>query len=183
MKRSMEFELAWQGMKLGEHNFEFQLGKDFFTGEHSSLEDIVDIEAKVELKFVKHETFFELHFDIGGYIITPCDRCGDEFRMELWDEFDLIVKLDDSERDEMMEEDADVVFIPRSETVLDISKWLYEFVVLSIPLQRIHPDDAEGKSTCNQEALRLLGKLAEQPEAPKNDLWEGLKSIKIKKSK
>lgn len=183
MKRKMEFELAWQGMKLGEHQFEFLLNNDFFADSHGPLEDIIDVEAKVALRFVKHESFFELHFDIGGFIITPCDRCGDEFRMELWDEFDLIVKLDDSEREEGLEEDADVVFIPRSETVLDVSRWLYEFVVLSIPLQRIHPVDGEGRSTCNEEALRLLGKLAEQPDEPKNDIWKGLKSINIKKNK
>jgi uncharacterized metal-binding protein YceD (DUF177 family) len=179
----MEFELAWQGMKLGEHHFEYLLNDDFFANHEGSLEDIVEIEAKVALRFVRHESFFEMHFDIGGYIVTPCDRCGDEFRMELWDEFDLIVKLDDSEREEEIEEDADVVFIPRSETVLDISRWLYEFVVLSIPLQRIHPVDADGNATCNEEALRLLGKLAEQPDEPKNDIWKGLKSINIKKNK
>lgn len=179
----MEFELAWQGMKLGEHQFDYLLNNDFFANSQGPLEEITDIEAKVGLRFVKRENFFELHFDIGGWIMTPCDRCGDEFRMELWDEFDLVVKLDDSEREEGWEEEADVVFIPRSETVLDISRWLYEFVVLSIPLQRIHPTDANGRDTCNEEALRLLGKLAEQPEEPKNDIWNGLKSINIKKNK
>jgi uncharacterized metal-binding protein YceD (DUF177 family) len=183
MKRRIEFELAWQGLKLGEHIFDYQLGIDFLKEKGDLQEDIKDIEANVTIKFVKHESFFELHFDIGGYIITPCDRCGDDFKLNLWDEFDLIVKLSDTETAEEMDEDADVVFVPRSETVLDISNWIYEFIVLSFPLQRIHPDNANGEPDCNKEALKLLGKLAEQPEEKKNDIWKGLQSIKINKNK
>jgi uncharacterized metal-binding protein YceD (DUF177 family) len=182
MKRSMEFELAWQGLKLGEHIYEYQLGNKFLQENGTMPDDISDIEAKVILKFDKHESFFELHFDIDGFIITPCDRCGDDFKLALWDEFDLIVKLSDTETAEEIEEDADVVFVPRSETVLDISKWLYEFLILSIPLQRVHPDNANGQSGCNQEVLKLLGQLAEQPQEKKNDIWKGLQSIKINKN-
>lgn len=181
MKRRMEFELAWQGLKLGEHILDYQLGMDFLKEKGYAGDDIKDIEAKATVKFVKHESFFELHFDIGGFAITPCDRCGDDFRLNLWDEFDLIVKLSDAEDADETEEDADVVFIPRSETVLDISDWLYEFIILSIPLQRIHPNNASGAPDCNPEALKLLGKLAEQPEEKKNDIWKGLQSIKINK--
>lgn len=182
MKRSMEFELAWQGLKLGEHIFDYQLNSDFLAEQGEIPEDVKEVMADVTLKFEKHASFFELHFDIGGEFWTLCDRCGDELKMQLWDEFDLIVKLSDTETAEEMEEDADVVFIPRSETVLDIRKWLYEFTVLSIPLQRIHADKADGTSGCNEEVLKLLGQLAEQPQEKKNDIWKGLESVKINKN-
>lgn len=179
MKRSMEFELAWQGLKLGEHILDYQLNSAFLKEYGVLPEDITDIEANVTLKFDKHESFFELHFDIDGFVITPCDRCGDDFKLTLWDEFDLIIKLDDIEATEEEEEDADVVFIPRSETVLDLSKWLYEFLILSIPLQRVHPNKANGESGCNEDVLKLLGQYTEQSEEKKNDIWKGLESLKI----
>lgn len=182
MKRSMEFELAWQGLKLGEHILDYQLDSAFLTEKGVMPEDIKDIEANVTIKLEKHESFFELHFDIDGFIITPCDRCGDDFKLGLWDEFDLIIKLSDAENVENEEEDADVVFWPRNETVMDISKWLYEFLILSIPLQRVHPNTASGESGCNQEALKLLGQYTEQHEEKKNDIWKGLESIKINKN-
>lgn len=182
MKRSMEFELAWQGLKLGTHIFDYQLDSSFLKEKGEMPDDVIDIEAKVNLKFEKHESFFELHFDIDGFIITPCDRCGDDFKLTLWDEFDLIIKLSDAESTEELEEDADIVFIPRSETVLDISKWLYEFLILSIPLQRVHLDKENGESGCNQDVLKLLGQLSEQPQEKKNDIWKGLESIKINKN-
>lgn len=179
MKRSMEFELAWQGLKLGEHILDYQLNSAFLKEYGVMPEDITDIEANVTLKFDKHESFFELHFDIDGFVITPCDRCGDDFKLMLWDEFDLIIKLNDAEATEEEEEDADVVFVPRSETVLDLSKWLYEFLILSIPLQRVHPNKANGQSGCNEDVLKLLGQYTEHPEEKKNDIWKGLESIKI----
>lgn len=183
MKRSMEFELAWQGLKLGEHLLHYQIGKDFLIERGTSLpEDVIDIEAGINLKFDKHENFFALHFDIDGFIITPCDRCGDEFKMQLWDEFDLIIKLTDMEQDEQIDEDADIAFIPKSETVLDISKWLYEFLILSIPLQRVHPLGTDGESTCNPEVLKLLGKFAEPTTKNKNDIWKGLDTLQNNKN-
>ncbi len=179
MKHSMEFELAWQGLKIGEYNYDYTVGLDFLKERGEDFKELKDLLATVNLKFTKHESFFELHFDIGGYFISPCDRCGDDFRFELWDEFDLILKLTDSESAEEVEEDADVAFISRSETVLDIGKWIYEFIILSIPLQHIHPNDEKGESLCNKEALALLGKLALKPEEKTNDIWKGLSNIKI----
>ena len=180
MKRSMEFELAWQGLKLGEHILDFQLNSAFLTDYGVMPEDITDIQANVTVKFDKHESFFALHFDIDGFVITACDRCGDDFKLMLWDEFDLIIKLNEAEATEEEEEqDADVVFIPRSETVLDLSKWLYEFLILSIPLQRFHPAQSNGESGCNEAVLKLLGQFTEQTEEKKNDIWKGLESIKI----
>jgi uncharacterized metal-binding protein YceD (DUF177 family) len=179
MKHSMEFELAWQGLKPGVHVYEYEVGKEFMATHGEARSEYKDIHAQVKLRFDKHDGFFQLHFDIGGYIITPCDRCGDDFRMELWDEFDLIVKLTGGDEEHEEAEDADVVFIPRSETVIDVGKWIYEFIVLSIPIQRIHPNDAEGRPGCNEAALKLLGDLTEQKEEKKNDIWKGLESIKI----
>jgi hypothetical protein len=46
--------------------------------------------------------------------------------------------------------------------------------MLSLPLQRVHP---EGQ--CNPEALRLLTQLDHAEDAPEHDIWKGLKNIKI----
>jgi uncharacterized metal-binding protein YceD (DUF177 family) len=118
-----------------------------------------------------------MHFDIDGLVTAPCDRCGDEFRLRLWDEFDLVIKLT-GEDVEKIEDEDDVIFIPRSETVIDISNWLYEFIMLSVPLQHIHPDKDNGEPGCNPDALNLLDKLSEPSEPVKNPLWKGLEKLK-----
>ncbi len=177
MKHNREFEIAWQGLKLGPHTYIYDLD-DRFMEEREVEEGFKDWNARVTLGFDKHESFFMLHFDIDGHVTVPCDRCGDDFELRLWDEFDLIIKLTGEETAKIEDED-DVVFIPRNETVIDISNWLYEFVMLSVPLQHIHPDNADGTSACNEQALKLLDKLSETPEEPnENPLWKALETFK-----
>lgn len=176
MKHSREFQIAWQGLKPGPHTIIYDID-DRFMQEHGQLSDERNWAAKVTLLFDKHEGFFMLKFDIDGKITVPCDRCGDDFDLKLWDEFNLLIKLlgDDTQN---IDEEDDVVFIPRSETVIDIGNWIYEFLMLSVPLQHIHPDNANGSSGCNPQALNLLDKLKEVEEAPINPIWKGLDGLK-----
>lgn len=176
MKHNREYEIAWQGLKPGPHTYVYDID-DRFMQEREVDETFKNWQARITLTFDKHENFFMLHFDIDGTVTIPCDRCGDDFPLRLWDEFDLIIKLtgDDVEK---IEDEDDVIFIPRSETVIDISKWLYEFLTLSIPLQHIHPDKADGTSDCNPQALNLLNQLTEHGDAEINPLWKGLEAFK-----
>jgi len=177
MKHNREFEIAWQGLKPGPHTYVYDID-DVFMQEQEVDDTFKDWNVKITLGFDKHESFFMMHFDIDGLVTVPCDRCGDEFRLKLWDEFNLVVKLlgEDSEK---IEDEDDVVFIPRSETVIDISNWLYEFIMLSVPLQHLHPDKENGEPGCNPAALNLLDKLSETTEPIKNPLWQGLEKIKV----
>ena len=151
MKHNREYEIAWQGLKPGPHTYVYDID-DRFMEERNADESFAEWDVKITLVFDKHESFFMLKFDVDGEVIVPCDRCGDDFKLRLWDEFNLVVKLLGEDAEQIDEED-DVVFIPRSETVLDISNWLYEFVMLSVPLQHIHPDKEDGSSGCNQQGL------------------------------
>lgn len=178
MKYNREFEIAWQGLKPGVHVYEYELDDKLFDGREVER-DFSDLDAQVTLKFDKKTNFFMCHFDIDGSVTASCDRCGKNFKLRLWDEFDLIIKLTGTEDAEEIDEDADVVYISRSETVLNIRDWLYEFVMLSIPLQKVHPDDADGKPGCDPKVLELLDKLTETEEV-KNDIWKGLEGLKNK---
>jgi uncharacterized metal-binding protein YceD (DUF177 family) len=181
MKYNREFEIAWQGLKPGPHTYVYDID-DRFMQEREVVEGFTNWNAQITLGFDKHENFFMLHFDIDGHVTVPCDRCGDDFQLRLWDEFDLVIKLTGDDAADLEEED-DVAFIPRSETVIDISKWLYEFLMLSVPLQHIHPDGPDGKPGCNPQALNLLSKLSEHDESNKNSIWKGLDALKQPKGK
>ena len=181
MKHNREFEIAWQGLKPGVSVFDFELNDSFFKDEDVDR-DFKDLDAQVTLKFDKKNNFFLCHFDIDGSITVPCDRCGEEFKLRLWDEFDLLIKLAGEEAEET-EEDADVVFIPRHETVIDFKEWIYEFLMLSIPLQRVHPDKPDGTPGCNPETLKLLNKLTGTEGETKSDIWKGLEKLKENKRK
>ncbi len=180
MKHNREFEIAWQGMKPGVHEFQYNIDSRFMQehGEHE--QDYSNLDVLVKMRFDKQTNFFLLHFDVDGNMQVPCDRCGDEFLLRLWDEFDLIIKLA-SEDATIIDDEDEVVFIPRTETVLDISPWIYEFVKLSIPLQRIHPESLDGISGCNPNALDLLQHLSEEEQHEQvNNIWKGLDALKGK---
>lgn len=178
MKHNREFEIAWMGLKPGVHVFQYELDDQFMKERDPENEEVKAWNVKVNVKFDRQTSFFMLKFDVGGTIKVSCDRCGDDFDLELWDEFSLLIKLTGESGDEQEDEDADVVFLPRSETVIDIADWLYEFVMLAVPLQRIHPDKADGNPGCNPQALKLLNSLTETEEPPKNDIWKGLEALK-----
>lgn len=181
MKHNREFEIAWQGLKPGPHTFVYDLDDQFMQERGEVDEAFKDWKARITLGFDKHENFFMLHFDIDGNVTVPCDRCGDDFALRLWDEFDLVIKLANEDAEEIEDED-DVVFIPRSETVLDISKWLYEFLMLSVPLQHIHPDNPDETPGCNPQALKLLNELSEHEDEKVNPIWKGLDALKNAKT-
>jgi uncharacterized metal-binding protein YceD (DUF177 family) len=178
MKHNREYEIAWQGLKPGIHTFQYTVDERFMK-EHGEW-DLGDLQAQVNVSFDKQSSFFMLRFDVDGKLSVPCDRCGDEFKLALWDEFKLLIKLT-GEGAEDIDEDADVVFIPRSETVIDIGNWIYEFIQLSVPLQKVHPDNEDGASGCNPKALELLEKLKDHEEDHNtNDIWKGLEALKDK---
>ncbi|GAA4463580.1 hypothetical protein GCM10023093_12380 [Nemorincola caseinilytica] len=180
MKHNWEFEIAWQGLKPGPHTYIYDID-DRFMQEREAGTEFRNWNARITLGFDKHENFFMLNFDIDGKVTVACDRCGDDLELRLWDEFDLLIKLTGGDDEHMPDDEDDVVFIPRSETVIDISAWLYEFMMLSVPLQRIHPDRPDGDAGCNPEALRLLDRLSEGEAKADNPLWKGLEALKGKK--
>lgn len=181
MKHTREYEIAWQGLKPGLSVYVYDID-DRFMEEKEADKSYKNWNAKVTLQFDKHESFFILDFDVDGLVSLPCDRCGDEFDLKLWDEFKLIIKLigDDASK---IEEEDDVVFISRSDTVIDISGWIYEYVMLSIPIQCIHPDLENGDSGCNEQVIKLLNNLYNKEEPAKKNQWKGLDKIKIGKKK
>ena len=72
------------------------------------------------------------------------------------------------------DEDPDVAYISKTESHLNVADWIYEFINLSIPMQRIHPDDANGKSGCNPKVLEMLEKMNQQEGDKKNPIWKDL---------
>lgn len=101
---------------------------------------------EVKLDFNKGISFFLLKFMISGWVKLPCDRCSVDLKYPIDEDYDIVVKFDphsDSEKDDSM---ADVIYIARSASLLDVSQLIYEFINLSIPLNRVNCDNLKGES-------------------------------------
>ena len=83
------------------------------------------------------------------------------------------------------EEDPDVYYISRTESHVDISNWIYEFVLLSFPLQKMCSEEEMGGPQCNLVVLeKLKGMEVKEQETNANQIWKGLEQFKkVRKEK
>ncbi|HVX25041.1 MAG TPA: DUF177 domain-containing protein [Parafilimonas sp.] len=171
-----EFEIAFVGLKPGIHNYEYRVDDKFFANYGS--QDFLHCNAFIKLELDKKSSFMLLKFDIDGVADVNCDRCGNPLPLRLWEEFKVMVKLvDNPEEMNEQEEDPDVYYISRGESHLHLADWIYEFINLSIPMQKMCPPEEVGGPQCNKEVLAKLAKV-EIKKDEINPLWKGLEQFK-----
>jgi len=121
-----------------------------------------------------------LKFEIGGALEVSCDRCNSNLPLELWDEFNITVKM--VEEPDLMneqEEDPDMYYIAQGDSHVDVANWIYEFIVLTIPMQKACNFEKMDGPHCNTSALDVLKKMeAKKPEVKENPIWKGLEKFK-----
>lgn len=182
MSNRRAYELAFVALTLGIHEFEYQIDDKFF--EPYGAQDFHNCQADIKLRLDKQNGFMLLRFDIAGTVDAQCDRCGNPLTLQLWDEFNIVVKMvEDLEGMNENEEDPDVYYISRTESHLKLSDWIYEFVSLSIPNQHYCGVDEDGKSKCNPEVLAKLAQMERRAEdvvkkPEENPIWKGLDQFK-----
>ena len=104
---------------------------------------------------VKHSHLMsEMNFRIEGSVYVPCDRCLDDMELSIETQNRLVVKFGK----EYAEESDEIVVIPEAEGAINLAWFLYEFVVLAVPMKHIHPP---GK--CNKAMTTKIKK-----HSPKN---------------
>jgi len=172
-----EFEIAFVGLKSGLTEFDYELGEEFFEAEKPV--DFENCHATVKLTLDKHSDFIQLKFEVGGTADVQCIRCGNPLEVNLWDDFNILVKMVDNPA-EMNEsnDDPDVFFISKTESHLNIKDWLFEFVQLSIPTHPECGEDESGETKCNKEVLDMLDNLKQKEEKNENSIWKGLDKFK-----
>jgi uncharacterized metal-binding protein YceD (DUF177 family) len=177
MSQRREFEIAFVGLKPGLHHYEYRVEDKFFAP--FGPQDFSHCEANIRLTLDKKTGFMQLKFDIDGIVQGICDKCGNSLPLQLWDEFSLIVKLvDDPDTMNEQEEDPDVFYIGRGESHLYLSNWIYEFIILSIPFQKICADAEKGGPYCNLEVLEKLRQLEQGVKSENKTIWKGLDQFK-----
>ncbi len=178
MSRQREFEIAFVGLKPGVHEYNYSIDDRFF--EDYQQQDFRNCKAHVRLLLDKKSSFMLLKFEVGGKLEVTCDRCNSNLPLELWDEFNITVKM--VEEPELMngqEDDPDVYYISRGESHLNVANWIYEFINLSIPMQKSCGFEQMDGPYCNKAALDTLKKLVpEEKEKKENPIWKGLEKFK-----
>ena len=115
----------------GKNHFTWQAGLAFF--ESFGNTEILDAHLEVAADVAHHGLTADAACTISGTVTVACDRCLE----------DLVLPVETS-----FEES----YTPESDE-LDLRQDVYDYVCISLPLQRVHP---EGE--CNQETTKYLSK-------------------------
>ncbi|MBL7856896.1 MAG: DUF177 domain-containing protein [Cyclobacteriaceae bacterium] len=127
------FRVNILGLSLNVHQFEYELGDEFFREYGSDLISKGSFHVSVALN--KHETFIEADFDIKGKVKLICDRSLEPFDYPIDTNQKIVFKYGDHD-EEITEE---IVMIQRDTVTLELGHYIYEFIGLSIPMKRLHP--------------------------------------------
>ena len=170
MQGLKEFKVPYTGLSLGKHEFQFEVDDKFFA--FFDYEDLSNSKIVVDVELEKHSTMLQFFFSFNGKATVPCDRCGDDVQITIKGEEKLIVKYGETS---YIDQTDDILVISPAEHEVDLSQFVYEFVLLAIPVSHSHKDSKD----CNQEVIKKLNELSVDKEVQETDpRWAALRNIK-----
>ena len=144
-----DFILPLNGLAQGRSVFRRSAGKEFFELFENS--EILDADLETEIVVEKAGRSIWIDGSIAGTVTVTCDRCLEDLEMPVEAGFKLSVKFGSPASGAEEEGDREVVFVGDAETDLDLGQTVYDYVCLSLPVQRVHDEGG-----CNPDALRYL---------------------------
>lgn len=172
-----QFSIPFTGLKIGKHQFDFDIDNSFFDAFEYSLVKKGSLEARVELD--KQETMLILQFHITGTIVLDCDKCLAEFNSPVEINERQIVKFAE---DELESDDLEIISLSKKESEIEISGLIYEFITVAVPYIKICEENGDGETKCDQEMIVRLESLAvgtkEEQQDDEDPRWAALKKLK-----
>lgn len=150
MSRRDSYSVRISGLADGNHDFLFEIDRKFFAVLEQSEIDNGNVIAKVMLE--KNPDVLALHFDIDGEVEVICDRCLEPFMAKVTSQQTIFIKRGDIPG----EIEDDVIMIHKDDHEIDVGQFIYEYIVLALPLKKIHPGQGKGVQACNPEMIRKL---------------------------
>lgn len=169
MKVLKDFNIPFVGLKEGFHDFTFNIDGKFF--ESFEYSEINEGKIHVLISLEKQDRIMIFNFTIEGYVVVPCDRCLTDMEYAVEGKERLLVKFGP----EWKEETEEILIIPETDSHIDLSKFIYEYIMLMLPYKRVHP---EGEGLCDAKMIQKLEHFAEEKQDPR---WDALKELKLKK--
>lgn len=132
MAKFSPFKIDLKNLPEGINTFSYELDQRFFD----SIDDegVRKGKVQVDLTVKKANEAFEFNFHLEGTVQIPCDRCLDEMDQEIETDNRLIVKFGE----EHLEVTDEIIIIPEEEGGINIAWFLYEFIILNIPIRHVH---------------------------------------------
>lgn len=167
-----QFLIPFVGLKPGKHQFDYLIDKAFF--DEFEYSPVKNGHLEVNLVFDKQESMFVLDFKIHGTAELICDRCLEPFDFPV----NTIERVIFKAGDENFENTDDIIVLHKKDYEIDVSKFIYEFINLAIPMIHVHPENEQGESGCNKEVLALLNRLKADEGGGDDPRWNELRKLR-----
>ena len=123
MNKTKEYLIPFVGLKLGKHQFEYQISNAFF--EIFDYNEFQNSDIKVNVVLEKKSTMLELSLKHKGTVNVPCDLTSEDFDLPIKGKMKLIVRFG-----EMYNNDnEELLILPHGEFEMDIAQYVYEMIV------------------------------------------------------
>ncbi len=168
MGKFSPYKIDLKNLPEGVNSYSFFFFLTFFDAiDH---EEVRKGKVEVVLTVQKKSKSYEFLFHLSGIVQIPCDRCLDEMDQEIETTNRLIVKLGK----EYSEESDEIITIPADEEAINIAWFLYEFIVLNIPIKHVHMPGKCNKLMTHKYRKHKAVNISDENDDDDDDLSEAL---------
>ena len=172
MKSKDFFIIPFLGLKEGRHDFSFSINNKFFKS--FGYNDFNNAKLTANVDLIKKVSLLELNFIISGKVNLFCDISIEPFDLQINTNSNFIVKFGNSSENVSDE----IIFLPNKAHEIDVTKHIYETIILSLPTRKIHPKVKDGSlqnETTNK--LKELEPKLEKQNFENDSRWDKLKDL------
>ena len=168
-----QYTIQFVGLKDGLHDYSYDIDMKFF--EAFEYEDIHGANLTVKVTLNKSAYTMALDYLIKGTVKVQCDRCLDFFDIPINIEQSQIVRSGETD----FEDDMDLLTITPESADLNLAQSIFDYVVLHVPYRHVHPEDRNGKSTCNPDMIEQIDEysIEDEDQISNDPRWDQLKNL------
>ncbi len=178
MNKKNPYQIDISTLAVGKHTFEFTFNDSFFENIEQEIIQKGSIQSTVLID--KTELMLRVNIKNKGKVALICDRTLLPFDYDLVSDNKLTFNF--SDRNEEINEE--IILIKRDTIFLDLSTYIYEFIILAVPLKKIHPDYKRIDEDENNDNILIYSSVSDESEPEDNNIdildprWAALKKLK-----
>jgi len=172
------YKIDLRTLKNEDYAFEFAINDSFFQALQTDLLEKGALIAKVHLR--KSDLMLHLTFDIEGMLELACDRSLELFDYPIALHEQLILQFGDTE--ESLDDDLEI--IPHGTQIISLVQYLYEYLVMAVPMKKLHPKFQEEIDEDDCDVKLIYSSSTDQQDAANEEdtyidpRWAILKNLK-----
>ena len=170
-----EYRIDIVNLKNKQYQYQFSIDPSFFLNFEEGEIKKGSLDCLIVLR--KTEGFIEASFNIQGTVELVCDRSLDKFDHDVKLDKLMIFKFGDEDR----EIDDEVELISHKRQRIDMSQYIYEFIMMNIPMKKLHPRYNTDVETAEEELIYSSSGKNPPSEGEQETIdprWEALKKLK-----